>query len=501
MDLHKLIQRQIKKYLPVDYASDERIQSFIEAVNDSYLAFEKDKELSEHAFKISEQEFESINQKLKNEMKLKTISVLKLKEAIKTISSSGHEIEQTDDDLLGVLNILTVEIAKRKEAEAAMLKAKEEAEKANFAKSEFLSVMSHEIRTPLHAVVGMGHLLLQNNPRQDQLENLKALKISADNLQVLINDILDFSKIEAGKLDIDTAEFDLSKLVNEIIIANANNANEKQNKIIFQYPGSQPTLFIGDSLRIGQVLNNLVSNAVKFTNNGTIRIDIKVGEIKNGASNISISVSDTGVGIANDKLNSIFESFSQASSSITRNFGGTGLGLTITKKLLSLMGSEIFVDSRLGLGSRFYFDLLLPVVQNEVTQKENNPDKNLDLKNVKILLVEDTAFNVLFATQLLKNWEASVDVADNGEIAVNKLKEQDYDLVLMDLQMPVMDGYTAAVEIRKFNTAIPIIALTASATSNVKEKVLEAGMQDYITKPFNPEEFLKRLQKYINSNK
>jgi CheY-like chemotaxis protein len=243
-------------------------------------------------------------------------------------------------------------------------------------------------------------------------------------------------------------------------------------------------------------LNNLLSNAVKFTHRGFISVRVDLQKLKPDSAVLHISVHDTGVGIARENLENIFVPFMQASTSITRQYGGTGLGLAITRRILTLFHSDIIVESELGKGSKFHFTIELKTVDDDEMHRLENDIAGFDLKNKRLLLVEDTLFNVLYATQLLEGWNATVDVADNGQIAVSMMQNTDYDIVLMDLQMPVMDGYTATVKIREFNTKTPIIALTASATSDVRDKVLASGMQDYIVKPFNPDELILKLKRH-----
>lgn len=496
MGYNKLLERQIKKHLTTGGTIDENLLAFIQSVDDSYNAFERDKRLSEHAFQVSEKDYLDIYDRLKSEINIRNQSILKLMEAIRNIEpGSDMSILPGVDNLLDVVNYLDAQIKKRKAAEASLKIAKEEAEKANQAKSEFLSVMSHEIRTPLSVVIGLGNILFRQNPRPDQVNNLQVLRASADNLLSLINDILDFSKIDASKLELEHTVFDLRKMVDEIYQAISVKAAEKDNLMSIYIDTKIPTWVYGDSHRITQVLNNLLSNAVKFTPKGKVRLSLQLENISESRCTILFSVSDTGIGIEKDKIQHIFSPFSQSSSSITREFGGTGLGLAITSELLQLMDSQIKLETEIGRGSTFYFSLDL-VYMSPVEKNPNIAEPvEQNLEKAKILLVEDTPFNILFTTQLLEGWNTEVDVAENGAIAVEKMLESQYDLVIMDLHMPVMDGYTSTKKIREFNQETPIMALTASATSDIREKIFAAGMQDYVTKPFDSDQLFNQMKR------
>lgn len=499
INYHKLLFKQISKFWDTDAPTDEKWIAFCKAINTSYEAFENDRELSKRAFALAEKEYFETNQRLKQEISIKQQSLKKLKTAINSFEpESPIDVNSKDDNILDIVNYLDLQISKRKEAEKALISAKEEAEKANKAKTEFLSVMSHEIRTPLNAIIGMSHLLLKNDPRADQLRNLTVLKASADNLLLLVNDVLDFNKIEAGKLELEHAPFSLVKLINDIKDGNQLSASDRHNTIEICLDETIPQYLWGDSLRLRQIFTNLVSNAIKFTYNGTIKITLR--EEQRTESNITLycAVADSGIGIDSTQLQLIFDYFVQATNTISRHYGGTGLGLAITKNLLNLMNSDIYVRSTPKVGSTFYFNLTLPIVAtNQSISDLPTVVDEANLHEARILLVEDTLFNVLYATQLLADWNTVLDVAENGIEALKLIQQNTYDLILMDLLMPEMDGYETAREIRKANITTPILALSASVSANVKFKVTDAGMQDYVSKPINPSALLSKIKKYI----
>jgi len=499
-NLHRLLAKQVKKYLSEECLKNEAFQSFIKAVNDSYHSSDRDKELSEHSALLNEQEFYEINQKLKGEIEQRRSSVEKLIEAIyllETPESNGLSVR--DSDLSSLVDLLQRQIQVRKQIEAELIHAKEVAENATQAKSEFLSMMSHEIRTPLNAIIGLTYLMQQEEQTPSVMENLKTLQFSAENLHLLINDILDFSKIEAGKVELEEMPFDLKLLVSNIKKANQVKAEEKGNRIKLMLDDDIPNTLIGDSLRIGQVLANLVSNAVKFTLNGSVTIEVSVVRKDDEKARIFFSVKDTGIGIPPDKQKLIFERFTQANSETTRKFGGTGLGLVISKKLVQLHGSDIELESEAGKGAEFSFTIDLRIgttlkQQMAIALAEDNND--VSLEGVKLLLVDDYFVNIKVASKFLEKWKVTFDTAENGLIAFDKFKNNEYDLILMDLLMPEMDGYTAVEKIRETGAEIPIIALTASATLNNQDRAFNVGMNDYVTKPFNPKELHQKIAKY-----
>jgi PAS domain S-box-containing protein len=400
-----------------------------------------------------------------------------------------------------------IDVTRQTEAKEALIKAKDQAEQATRAKSEFLSTMSHEIRTPMNAVIGFTNLLLAD-PREDQVESLNVLKFSAQNLLALINDLLDFGKIEAGKVVFEQIDFELHDLLANLNASQQHQAQAKGIRLSLSIGKNTPNHVKGDPVRLGQIIGNLVSNAIKFTSAGEVIIRADEQSGNEDYSLIDFEVKDTGIGILPDKQELIFESFSQASSETTRKYGGTGLGLAITKLLLELQGSSIHLKSEPGTGSSFYFTLKLLKSQHqqETTLQKLSPANAPQeaLTGIRILLVEDNPINVMVAKKFLERWEAVCEVAENGRIAVEKVQKKNYDLLLMDLQMPEMDGYEATIAIRRLPEkkyqSLPIIALTASAVLEMKDLVLEVGMNACVSKPFNPDELYNQIVSCLSSS-
>lgn len=427
------------------------------------------------------------------------------------VQISYNPIINEHGDITGVA-VFSQDISDKKLNELALLKAKDDAIRAASAKSDFLSNMSHEIRTPMNAIVGITELLMQKIEQPQNIEYLQSIKYSADNLLFIINDILDFSKIEAGKITLEKVPFNLIELLQELKKSFLHQAKEKGINLLLELDKNIPAFIIGDSHRLNQILVNLIGNAIKFTSKGSISINVKTKSENKDTCIFEFSISDTGIGISKDKQNSIFESFNQAYTDTSRKFGGTGLGLAITKNLIELQGGKIWLVSDIGKGSTFYFELTFnksniepnttPAIRipQPTTTTSNIANRSLD--GARILLVEDNSMNQFLATQILKKWNAEVHLAETGREALTMLKNNSFDLVLMDLQMPEMSGYEATTYIRKGNngirnTKIPIIALTADAFEETKTRVLQTGMNDFITKPFKQDELFTKIVKHL----
>lgn len=384
--------------------------------------------------------------------------------------------------------------------EKAMIRS----EKSSEAQSDFLSTMSHEIRTPLNAVIGMSNLLMMESPRPDQKENLEILRFSAGNLLTLINDVLDFNKIESGKIAFENIKFNLNELMQNISGGQMLKAQEKGLDFNLHVDGFLKTRYmIGDPTRLSQIIFNLISNAIKFTKSGGIKVNVTCVQDRHNEATIKFSIIDSGIGIAEDKVATIFEPFTQESITTTRQFGGTGLGLAIVKRLLELQGVSIHLTSEIGVGSEFYFTMEFPVSTDSLVPEEPmrsiTPAERGDypVGNMQVLIAEDNPVNVMLMKKLFSKWNITPVIAENGERAIELLQYGNFDIILMDLQMPVLDGFEASKAIRKMpdpkKATVPIIALTASALFDIKEKVYDAGMNDYVSKPFKPNELMDKM--------
>ncbi|WP_245946294.1 tetratricopeptide repeat-containing hybrid sensor histidine kinase/response regulator [Marinirhabdus gelatinilytica] len=419
--------------------------------------------------------------------------------------------------LIIILSLLTLSLYKNNNLRAKannllqdknveMQSAKEKAEKASLAKAQFLSTITHELRTPLYAVTGLTHLLLEEDPKEHQREHLNSLKFSGEYLLSLINNILDLNKLEANKVELEKTTFSLKKRINDVLIALKKSADDRKNTLRLEYDDNIPSKLNGDPLKLSQVLINLIGNSVKFTQNG--EVVIRVTKMDQGASKVKlhVEVEDNGVGISKKKQKSIFETFSQASLQINRKFGGTGLGLSIVKNLLELMGSKIHLESQLGKGSKFWFNINFSIPEGLNDDSAATPAivKETDysaLENKKVLVVEDNKINQMITKKILEKNNMVCDVADNGMDAVKKVEELTFDVILMDIHMPGISGIEATQKIREFNKSIPIIALTAVTIDENLDDFYRAGFNEIIPKPFKTEEFFEKIYKTLENKK
>lgn len=371
-------------------------------------------------------------------------------------------------------------------------------EELSNSRMNFLSTMSHELRTPLNGVIGISNALMLQNPREDQEENLAVLKFSAENLLLLINDILDFNKLDSDKVELETIPFDLAELIRNNYSSTKLKAREKMLDFNLRIPEELETkVILSDPTRLTQILLNLLNNAIKFTEKGYVNLNVDVLDLTKDQIRIRFSIEDTGIGIHPSQQQHIFEPYTQASKSTNRNYGGTGLGLPIVKKVLTMFNSHINLMSTPNVGTTFFFDIdfRYQTLDTATPPQPEIPENGLSL--LKVLVAEDNPVNILVIKKTLERWGIVPVIAENGISAVQKLKEEEFDVILMDLYMPEMDGYEATAAIRKMDgpkSATPIIALTASVSDNVVEKALEAGMNDYLSKPFSPEHLFKKLK-------
>lgn len=452
----------------------------------------------------------------KNENAIKYLEVVtevenKNEELNELKNSLEERVKEQTAELRFSNEALQREVTEREEAQRKAEKMAKEAEAASEAKTEFLATMSHEIRTPLNAIINLTRITLDSILNDSQRHNMETVLASSDHLLALINEILDLSKIEAGKLELENVDFDLRHLLETTIRGLRITAEKKKLTLDMSIDVSCLRVFRGDMNRVRQIVINLIGNAIKFTEKGGVTVSVcqkTPFELKIGDSvELLFSIRDSGLGIPSDKLEMIFENFNQVDSSVSRQYGGTGLGLSICKKLVEMMGGNIWVESEFGKGSEFFFTLLLKVGdESKVKRIDEQVLRSLAWnKEAYILLVEDNKVNVEVATYFIKEMGHKLEFAENGKKAVEMVSKHDFDLVLMDIEMPVMDGYEATRQIREGKAGeekkdIPIIAMTAHAGNQFREKCIAAGMNDYITKPVDDTELAIRIATFLSED-
>jgi hypothetical protein len=444
------------------------------------------------------------------------------------IKKQNNEIQEKDEassltrlitilsvSLITILSLLTLSLYKNNnirlktnnmlyKKNEELLTEKERAEIAAKTKSNFLSTVTHELRTPLYAVTGLTKMLLEDDPKPEQIQHLKSLQFSGDYLLTFINDILQINKIEANKVELDPEIFNLKNKVENVIAALNNSALDNNIMMHFEYDKKLPEIFDGDQLKISQILINLIGNSIKFTKDGDIWVRVTQLKKSKKIHTIRLEIEDNGIGITKEKQDNMFESFSQGSVQINRKYGGTGLGLSIVKGLVDILKGKIYLKSELGKGTSFFIEL--PLKESEEVKKVKKHDysediSKLDLKNVKILVVEDNKINQMITKKILNKMDLNCDVIDNGEEAVEMVKETSYDVVLMDIHMPGISGIEATKRIRLFNKELTIFALTAVTLEDKMPEFDAAGFSDIISKPFKQEDFEKKLYLALTKNK
>jgi signal transduction histidine kinase/CheY-like chemotaxis protein len=422
---------------------------------------------------------------------------------VKYILCIGKIVKNASDQVTALKGTMQ-DITERKRAEDTLKKAKEYAEEANLAKSTFLANMSHEIRTPLNGILGLTEIMLGEDVEGPHKKYLEIISSSGKNLSKLINDILDFSKIESGKLQLEKIGFNFIDVVTSNVTPYKFLAEQKGLTLSYHIDESIPKEVIGDPTRLSQIITNLIGNAIKFTEEGSINVAFSLISNKNGAAVIQGIVKDTGIGIRKEKENLIFQTFTQADDAVTRKFGGTGLGLSIVKSLLLQMKGEITVQSPadpiLNRGSAFTFTITLELPKNVSLQQSattNGREKLIFQKPLHILIVDDNKVNLLVARKMIKKLGAEVTTVESGVEAIELVKANEYDLILMDIQMPVLNGYETTIAVRKLNYTKPIIALSANAYSDDVQNSLNSGMNDHVQKPYTEEQLFHKIARFV----
>ncbi|MBU4333058.1 MAG: response regulator, partial [Candidatus Omnitrophica bacterium] len=431
--------------------------------------------------------------------------ILTKKKKLIDVQLSINVLRDTDDKVIGSVGIMQ-DITEQKRVQAMLVQAKMVAEEASSAKSLFLANMSHEVRTPMNTIIGMIDLTLDVEMKDEQRENLVVAKEAADNLLGLLNDILDLSRVEAGKITLEDIEFHMPNVLKSVVKGMSVIAAKKDLKLSVNIDPNVPELIEGDPVRLRQIFINLINNAIKFTHKGTIETEVKLLKVTNGVAELHFAVKDPGIGIPKDRQDQVFEIFTQAESSTARRFGGTGLGLAISKRLAEMMNGTIWVESEEGKGSNFQFTGLFKVIQQKATPDDSearaSAGSEVSLQNVTILVAEDNVVNQKIVVRMLEKQGCIVEAVVNGQEVIDAIEKKKYDVILMDMQMPVLDGLEATKLIRKneehTGNHIPIIALTARAMQDDKKRCLDAGMDGYVSKPIDRNKLYEEIGNVIN---
>lgn len=443
-----------------------------------------------------QKEYDALTRVLQRERKARKATEMIIEDKSRQLYDTNQELKNLNKTLEDRIEERTKELEKKN---AQIIIAMKDAERANKAKSIFLSNMSHEIRTPLNGIIGISELLLDKKHSVEDTEMLGSIKYSANHLLKVVNEILDFSKIEAGKATFEKIDFDLSQLIKELIRTFTINAEKKGLEIILQCNNKLPRFVKGDAMKLNQVITNIMGNALKFTHHGFIELTIDKVEESEFNQILVFKIKDTGIGISQENLTKVFGSFMQSEYKIARKYGGTGLGLSITKKIIELQSGKIEVESTEGKGTTFTFQL--PFGKSKLTESPVVDSVDFQPLNMTALLVEDNKINQFVALQLLKKWDIKVDLANNGKEAILLLHQHDYDIVLMDIQMPIMGGIDATKIIRDphskvKNHQIPVLALTANVFDDVKTEIFASGFNEYLSKPLSAEKLYAKIKKY-----
>lgn len=490
---YKLANEYLKKYIALsDSLSDIKQKTLYPQSNSQVINKYKESEFKQMEVKLEEADASNNLTRITTILSIALITILSLL----TLS-----LYKNNNIRLKINNML------HKKNEELII-AKEKAELASKTKANFLSTVTHELRTPLYAVTGLTNMLLEEDPKPHQLSHLKSLKFSGEYLLTFINDILQINKIEANKVELDPELFNLNKKVKNVIAALSNSAADNNTKLHYKYDPDLPLTYVADQLKISQILINLIGNAIKFTKNGDIWIRLSKQSQEGDNYVIRFEIEDNGIGITKEKQEHMFESFSQGSIQINRKYGGTGLGLSIVKGLIDILKGKIYLTSELGKGSTFTFEIPMTFTpEPSITEKPKTLNKisTLDLTNIKILVVEDNKINQMITRKILNKMNLYCDVVDNGEDAVDRVKLEQYDIVLMDIHMPGISGIEATKIIRTFDKELTIFALTAVTIEDKMQEFEDAGFDDIISKPFKQEDFENKLynvlKKATNSTK